>query len=129
MTGSGSFWPCCVNTVALSLTPSRAGTFTPHCMSMPGSPAPVFIFAGNVTQQARQCGHGFVRLIAKLHAKQFLNVADGHAAAHDRATIRFANDVRRRWLSIVSSFADNLFHQVFDGCDARYRPVLVDNHG
>src|SRR5437867_8138947 len=45
MTGSGSFWPCCVNTVAFSLTPSRAGTFTPHCMSMPGSPAAVFCCA------------------------------------------------------------------------------------
>jgi len=38
-------------------------------------------FAGSVTQQTRQSGHRLIRLVAELHAKQFLDVADWQAAA------------------------------------------------
>src|SRR5882762_9432204 len=40
-------------------------------------------FAGNMAQQTCKSGHRLIRLVAELHAKQFLDVADWHAAAHD----------------------------------------------
>jgi len=81
-----------------------------------------------MTQQTRQSGHRLIGLVAELHAKQFLDVADWHAAAHDQAAIQFTHDIRRRRLSCVSAFAHNLFHQIFHGRDARHRSMLVDNH-
>src|SRR5438067_10775966 len=45
ITGSGSFCPCAVNTVAFSFTPSRIGIFTAHCKSTVGSSVAVFCWA------------------------------------------------------------------------------------
>src|SRR5260370_40591273 len=81
-----------------------------------------------MTQQARESSDRLIRFVAELHFQQFLDVADGHAATHHEAAIRFTHHIRRRRLSIDSAFADNLFHQVFHGRDARHRSMLVDNH-
>src|SRR5258708_34266188 len=53
ITGSGSFWPCGVNTVAFSFTPSLAGIFTAHCISMVASSAAGFLFSLSGTVHKR----------------------------------------------------------------------------
>src|SRR5256886_5724174 len=55
--------------------------------------------AGNMAQQTCQGGDRLIRLVPELHAKQFLDVADWHAAAHHQPAIRFAYDIRCRGLS------------------------------
>src|SRR5256885_7902163 len=82
--------------------------------------------AGNMAQQTCQGGYRLIRLVPELHGKQFLDVADWHAAAHHQSAIRFAYDIRRRGLSRVSALAHDLFHQVFHGGDAGYGSMLVD---
>src|SRR2546427_753695 len=85
-------------------------------------------FSRSMTQQTCERGYRFVRFVAELHAQQFFDVADGHAAAHDQTAVRFAHHIRRWRLSTVSAFADDLFHQVFHGRNARHSSMLIDDY-
>src|SRR5216684_4393014 len=86
-------------------------------------------FSGSVAEQSGQRGYRFIGLVAELYAEQLFHGSNRHAAAHDQAAIRFTHHVRRRRFPVVSAFAYDFFHQVFDSGDARNGPVLVNHHG
>src|SRR5229473_1529606 len=85
-------------------------------------------FAGRVAEQTSEGSHCLICFVAEFHAKQFLDVADGHAAAHHQTTICLAHHIRRRRPPIIQAFTDDFFHQVFDRRDACHGSVFVDDH-
>src|ERR1700730_8894634 len=77
-------------------------------------------FTRNVAEEAGNGGDRCIGLIAKLYAEQFLDIVDGHTAAHDQAAVGLPNHVGQRLLGIVTALADNFFHQIFHRGDPRY---------
>src|SRR3984957_13943342 len=65
----------------------------------------------------------------ELHSKQLADFIHRNAAANDQRASGFANYIGRGPAILFTDFADDFFHQIFNGDESGHQSVLVNHNG